>query len=376
MKTIVIFSGYYEPYIGGAIRYSYNIAKKLKENGYNVIVVTAKYDSSLKDIEITPYAKIYRLPVYKFKAKRFPVVKKNKKYRELFTLIKNENIDSIILQTRFWTTSYIGAKFAHKEKIPVCLIELGSNHSDLGNKLLTKCGEIYEHLITKKLKKYVQDFYACSEKGTEWIRHFNMEPKGTIYNSIDIEDEKEYEKYIKKDSKKEIITFVGRMVEGKGVFRLLPAFEELERRFDNLELHIVGDGPVLKKVIEKCKDKKNIKIYGDLSHGEVMKVLGKTNIFVNSSYLSEGLPTTLLEAAMMECAIVTTYSGGSIEVITDNIEGIVCGFESNEIREGIERIINNRKEQERLGKNAKKKVIEKFSSENVTKDLLSKIKLK
>lgn len=376
MKTIAMFSGYYEPYVGGVISYTYNIAKNMKKKGYKVIIITTKYDDSLKDVEIVPYGKIYRLPVYKFKSKRFPVIKKNKKYRELFEEIKKENIDSIILHTRFWTTSYIGAKFARKEKIPVCLIEHGSSHSDLGNKILTKCGEIYEHQMTKKLKKYVKDFYGCSEKSTNWIRHFNIEPKGTIYNSIDVQNEKKYEKYINKENEKEILTFVGRMVEGKGIFRLIEAFKQLEKKHNNLELHIIGDGLIFNKMIKENQNEKNIKIYGELSHGEIMKILGKTTIFVNSSYLSEGLPTTILEAAMMECAIVTTYSGGSVEIITDNIEGIVCGFNSKDIEKGIERIIGNKKEQKRLSQNAKKKVIEKFSSEKVTEDLLKKIELK
>ncbi|HGI5452569.1 TPA: glycosyltransferase family 1 protein, partial [Streptococcus pyogenes] len=36
-KTVAIFNGYYLPHLGGVERYTYNISKKLRERGYNVI---------------------------------------------------------------------------------------------------------------------------------------------------------------------------------------------------------------------------------------------------------------------------------------------------------------------------------------------------
>ena len=65
MKTIAIFSGYYLPHLGGVERYTYNLAKKLNKMGNRLIIVTSRYDKSLKEIEETEYAKIYRLPTAK-----------------------------------------------------------------------------------------------------------------------------------------------------------------------------------------------------------------------------------------------------------------------------------------------------------------------
>ena len=45
-KTVAIFNGYYIPHLGGVERYTYNIAKKLTEKGYRVIIITTQHDET------------------------------------------------------------------------------------------------------------------------------------------------------------------------------------------------------------------------------------------------------------------------------------------------------------------------------------------
>lgn len=376
MKTIAIFSGYYLPHLGGVERYTYNLAKKLKQMGYNIIIVTSRYDKELKEIEETDYAKIYRLPTYKIVAERYPINKKNKRFKEIFKMLENENIDSAIIQTRFWTTSYFASKFVAKNNIPACLIEHGSTHFTVNNKILDKFGEIYEHKLTNAIKKNVKDFYGVSKKCTEWLKHFGIEAKGVFYNSINIEEVEEYTKYIQKDSDKIIITYVGRMIEEKGVLKLIKAFEKLEKKYDNLELDLAGAGPILEKIIAENKDEKNIKILGKLSHDEVLKLLGKTTIFVNPSAFSEGLPTTILEAGIMNCAVVATPMGGTTEIISGDDFGYICGFETDEILEKIEKLIRNKDEITKLSTNINDKVRKQFSWDVTARKIAETIKYK
>ena len=376
MKTIAIFSGYYLPHLGGVERYTYNLAKKLKQMGYNIIIITSRYDKELKEIEETDYAKIYRLPTYKIAAERYPINKKNKRFKEIFKMLENENIDSAIIQTRFWTTSYFASKFVAKNNIPACLIEHGSTHFTVNNKILDKFGEIYEHKLTNAIKRNVKDFYGVSKKCTEWLKHFGIEAKGVFYNSINIEEVEEYTKYIQKDSDKIIITYVGRMIEEKGVLKLIEAFKKLEKKYDNLELDLAGAGPILEKIIAENKDEKNIKILGKLSHDEVLKLLGKTTIFVNPSAFSEGLPTTILEAGIMNCAVVATPMGGTTEIISGDDFGYICGFETDEILEKIEKLIRNKDEITKLSSNINDKVRKQFSWDVTARKIAETIKYK
>lgn len=159
VKTIAFFSGYYLPHTGGVERYVYNIATRLQKQGIRVIIVTTKHNKQLPSIEQTEDAKIYRLPIYQLFSARYPIIKKNKEYRNLIKQLKNEKIEYCILNARFWLTSLVGAKFSKQQQIPNCLVEHGSSHFTVYNKILDFFGEKYEHWLTNQIKKYVTDFY-------------------------------------------------------------------------------------------------------------------------------------------------------------------------------------------------------------------------
>ena len=162
MKTIVIFQGFFIPHIGGVERYTYNLSKKLYEKGYNIIIVTTNHNNELKFKEELEYATIFRFNNYKRLSTRYPIVKKDKIYKYIIKELKNIKIDYIILNTRFWITTLIGAKFAKKHDIPCCVIEHGTSHFTVYNKLLDFFGRQYEHLLTRKIKSLVNDFYGVS----------------------------------------------------------------------------------------------------------------------------------------------------------------------------------------------------------------------
>lgn len=376
MKTIAIFSGYYLPHLGGVERYTYNLAKKLKELGNRVIIVTSRYNKELAEVEETEYAKIYRLPTYKIFAERYPINKKNKQFKEIMKMLEKENIDSAIIQTRFWTTSYYASKFIAKNKIPACLIEHGSTHFTVNNKVLDKFGEIYEHKLTNAIKKNVKDFYGVSKRCTEWLKHFDIEANGVFYNSIDTSEAEKYKEFINKSEDKIVISYVGRMIEEKGVLKLIEAFKTLRNKYNNLELNLAGAGPILEKIITENKDEKDINILGKVSHEEVLKLLGKTTIFVNPSAFSEGLPTSILEAGMMKCAVVATPMGGTTEIISNDDIGYICGFETNEILEKIEKLVTNKDEIAKLSTNINDVVLKQFSWDVTSKYISKTIKYK
>ena len=369
MKTIAIFSGYYLPHLGGVERYTYNLAKKLNELGYRIIIITSKYNSDLKEIEENEYAKIYRLPTFKIFADRYPINKKNKKFKKMFEQIKNEKIDFAIVQTRFWTTSYFASKFIEKNKIPACLIEHGSTHFTVNNRILDKFGEIYEHILTNSIKKNIKDFYGVSGKCMEWLKHFNIEAKGIFYNSIDTSEGERYKSYINKSKDRIEITYIGRMIEEKGVLKLISAFKQLEKKYKNIELNLAGSGSILQKIIEANKNENDIKILGKISHDEVLKLLGKTKIFVNPSAFPEGLPTSILEAGMMKCAVIATPMGGTKEIISNDDIGYICGFETYQIQEKIEKLIKNENEVLKLSNNIYDIVSKQFSWDNTARKI-------
>lgn len=376
MEKIAIFTGYYLPHTGGVERYVCNLAKELKNQNKEILIVTTKYEENLKEIEDLGYAKIYRMPIYNIFSSRYPILKTNKQYRNLIKELEKENIDSIILNTRFHLTSLIGAKFAKKQKIPTCLIEHGSTHFTVYNKVLDNLGHIYEHALTNKMKSLVKDYYGVSLKCNEWLEHFKIQAKGVFYNCI---NEDEYEKYKlsnyeKCEDKKIIISYVGRMIKEKGILEIIEAYEELDKK-EQIQLILAGDGPLLKE-LENRNLNKNILLTGKLNHDEVMGLLNKTDIFVHPSSFAEGMPTSILEAGLMKCAIVATPAGGTAEVINNKELGIICDSSKNSIKEAIEYYLNNEEKRKESAEKLHNRVKKNFTWNVMSKHIAEEIKYK
>lgn len=108
---------------------------------------------------------------------------------------------------------------------------------------------------------------------------------------------------------------------------------------------------------------------GKLEHDHMMKQYVTSDIFINPSY-SEGLPTTVLEAGLMKCAVVATDVGGTSEIIEDRKDGLLCKPEVLDIVEKLEILIKDKNLREQLSENLYNKINKQFSWENTTKQLL------
>ena len=171
------------------------------------------------------------------------------------------------------------------------------------------------------------------------------------------------------------ITYVGRIIKEKGVLKLISIFNKLSSKY-NIELNIAGDGPILNQIKEENKDNQSIHILGKLTHEEVMDLLAKTDIFVNPSYFPEGLPTSILEAGLMKCAVVATPMGGTAEILDSDNIGLICGFEEDEIEEKIVKLLDSKEEREKLGENIHNRVIDEFSWDATAKKIANTINYK
>ena len=75
---------------------------------------------------------------------------------------------------------------------------------------------------------------------------------------------------------------------------------------------------------------------GKLDFPAVMSLYRRSDVFVYPSMYPEGLPTSILEAALGDCAIVATPRGGTEEVITSPALGwIVDGHTSAELTDAL-----------------------------------------
>lgn len=366
MKTIVIFSGYYYPHLGGIERYIDNLMKEFVKMNYNVVLVTSNYNNTenmlKKDITII------KLPVYNIFKNRYPIIKHNKLTKKLMSELNNYDIKAIIVNTRFHLTSHIGAKYGKKNNIPVYLIEHGSNYVTLDNKFIDFFANRYEDFLTFKIKNKIKGFYGVSNACGKWLKNFNITASGTWYNSIDTN-----QKLPKKEKHKAInFLYAGRLIKQKGVDNILSSFTKLKKKYSNINLYIAGDGPELEELKEKYKSK-NINFLGKLTYENLVKYYAKTDIFLYPPLWPEGLPTSILEAGLMKCAVIGTNQGGICEVIENNKNGLIVKTDANSLYKAMEELINDENKRLSLALNLYNDVKNKFSFENTAKTIINDI---
>ncbi|GAI54214.1 unnamed protein product, partial [marine sediment metagenome] len=166
-----------------------------------------------------------------------------------------------------------------------------------------------------------------------------------------------------------------RLIYAKGVQDLISAFPMVKRAIPNVKLLVVGDGPYgcqLEELASRTDCSRAIKFLGQKSQDEIIEILSMADVFVNPSY-SEGLPTSVLEAAAIGVPIVATDVGGTSEIIKHGKTGLIIKErEPRQIAEAVILLCRNKQAAKKnlatkLGKAARLKVINDYSWENTVK---------
>lgn len=350
-KQYCIFSAQYYPHVGGVERYTLYLSRKLIEAGNKVTIVTSNA-GSLSGDEVQDNIQIYRLPCYDLLHGRYPVFKKNQEFKRVEKLLREQQYDFVIINTRFYLHSLYGAKFAKSRGIPAIVIEHGTSHLSVNNKLFDTVGGWYEHFLTFLLKKYCKNYYGVSEACCEWSGHFHIKSKGTLYNAVEIEEfqkilgesQIDYRKKYMIPEESRVISFTGRLIPEKGIRQLVSAVKAINlNRIENKQLPvylvIAGDGPLYQE-IQKISDSYTI-MTGQIDFEHIVKLLDASDIFCLPSD-SEGFPTSVLEAVACKCFVITTYQGGARELLINEEYGIIMKDNTTElIQENLEKVLEN-----------------------------------
>lgn len=125
------------------------------------------------------------------------------------------------------------------------------------------------------------------------------------------------------DCERKLILFVGNLVPVKGVDFLLEAVAQLKKT--DFALYIVGDGsmrPMVETRAEQLGISRSCIFAGRRPHDEIPIWLCAADCLVLPS-LSEGLPTTILEAMMCRTPVIATAVGGTPEIVVDGDTGFL-----------------------------------------------------
>lgn len=328
MKRVCIFSAQYFPTSSGGVeRYTYNIAKALKKRGIEVTIVTSKL-ADTPEYEVTETGEVYRLPSIGLMNGRFPVVLPGKEYWRIRKKVAEKKYDLVITNTRFYPLSLAGARFGKENGARSIVIEHGTSHMSVHNPILDMGEQLFEHMITGLVKIYCKEFWGVSKACLEWQKHFHIKGKSVLYNSVDMEQIHALRSSAGNSFREEygipenalIIAFTGRLILEKGVLELLKAYENVREKFPDTYLVYAGDGVLYTQIKEKKIP--NVILLGQVSFEDVVQLLNVSEIFCLPS-VSEGMPTSVLEAIACENFVITTARGGAKEIIQDESYGII-----------------------------------------------------
>jgi glycosyltransferase involved in cell wall biosynthesis len=206
---------------------------------------------------------------------------------------------------------------------------------------------------------------ANSFRGT--LKEFGArdEQMVTVHTGID------YKPLPKKyNEEKLIITCVSRLSPRKGHNLLLEALALIKDQLANVEVWIVGDGVMEKKLKEKTRtlNLDNVVTFWG-RRNDIANILAKSDIYVLAT-INDNFPISVLEAMFSEQAIITTTCGGIPEMISHQQTGILCKPGSvKQLAQSLHQLINDHHSRRVLARNAKNYALRHFTKEKMTSSI-------
>ena len=193
-----------------------------------------------------------------------------------------------------------------------------------------------------------------------------------IYNGLDTGKIDRLSVPAAKKPFKFMITALGILTYRKGLDFLIRSFSRFLKSLPDADagLFIIGEGPRKKEfiaLVENLNIRSHVIFTGFLQNP--YPYLAASDVFAMTS-TNEGISNALLEAMYLENAPISTYAGGSEEVITDGENGLLVDYgDKTMLADALAKLYFDKKVLLSITQNAKKRVATKFSITKMRKEL-------
>ncbi|MEO1441795.1 MAG: glycosyltransferase family 4 protein, partial [Chloroflexota bacterium] len=164
---------------------------------------------------------------------------------------------------------------------------------------------------------------------------------------------------------------VARLVERKGTGDLLNAFQRVRDHHANAKLLLVGRGDKEKQFRQQASElglEDMVEFRGAVPHHDIPAVYNEADVFVLPS-LNEGMSNAVLEAMASGLPVVTTYTGGTAELLRGN--GMIIPKQSPDaIAKSVNELLADRALRVQMGKRSRE-IAETLVWEKVTENYLN-----
>lgn len=152
------------------------------------------------------------------------------------------------------------------------------------------------------------------------------------------------------DSK--LVVFTGRLVAVKGICELIEAVARLSATRQDLELAIIGDGPLEAELRTRSTEAgiaNKVRFLGAQSPQTVARWLAASNLFCLPSY-SEGYPNVVLEALATGRPVVASNVGGVPEILDADCGIMVPPADAAALTAGIQQALGRQWDEEAIAR--------------------------
>lgn len=367
---LLIFSPYFPPHVGGLEGYVSDLNQVLLRSGgvEQITVFTPRLPAEGAAVEArgAGYV-IVRYPAFEL-IPNFPVPRAWR--REFWRSLRSTNPatqDVFVSHTRFFLSSAFALGCARAVSRPLLHVEHGSDYVQLTGRVARTAARLYDLVLGRFVLRHADGVVAISQAAAGFVRRLAGREVPVIYRGVwvdRLDAAAPDQRVFAWAAGRPTVAFVGRLIDGKGVADLLRAFAALQGR--EAVLCIVGDGPrrsELERLARSLGIADRVLFLGYLPEQHAWEVIRSSDIVVNPSY-TEGLPTSVLEAAVMGKAVLATDVGGTPEIVTDGSGGLLLkAHDVDGLRERLERLLGDPDLRTRLGSGARAEAAGRFDWE-------------
>lgn len=225
--------------------------------------------------------------------------------------------------------------------------------------------------IFKFLEKITCDNSTFIEAESNSIRNFALEEKlysenkscviwngsasGVDLQKFNLENKQGWKRTIRQqytlNDTDVVFSFAGRLTADKGINELLYAFLNIEKKYPNVKLFIMGGmddyDSIDTKLFTEAKSSQNIIFTGNVSNVE--EYYAASDIFVAPSY-REGFGLVVVEAEAMALPAIVSDVPGQTDAVKKDITGLICKVKSGDsLQKAMEKLVEDPKLRENMG---------------------------
>ncbi len=213
-------------------------------------------------------------------------------------------------------------------------------------------------VVSTPLKKIVMDYGVPEERIT-------VLPNGTDPERFNPKvDDAELRKELGLEGRV-VLGFVGILRRWHNIDKLIEVLEEIDLPEYNATMIFLGDGPSYHELVEFNRQKGHedwIRFLGRIPHAEIQKYIAMMDIAISPHATPYSSPMKILEYMAMEKAILAPDMENIRDILKDGHNALLfTPDDRTALKEKLLVLIKDRALREKLGQNARKDVIEKFT---------------